>query len=300
MGVSGVLLKILPTAGRKVDLRSFERGIQRSATTKEVKPLRMGVDICVWVHAAENAFCEDLGDERHFSNRGRAELIDAAAVQAAAAESSKQREQLLLEKDLNYVNKCTEYVIKRLKALRDTTNVEILVVFDGNTPPGKQNEVLDRRIRQATYEQQRDEPVDVAGSREAEAQRKKAFRRAGGSRHTTGVYTSIMEALRKERIAFLVAPYESDGQLAFLSLENYIDLIVTEDSDLLCYGASPILFKLNNSPMLEGRFEGMLVCKEDLAANNGSVNLMDFSSAMLSVLFVAAGSDYSTNLNGIG
>lgn len=292
MGVSGVLLKILPSAGRRVDLRSFERGIQRSATTKEPKPLRIGVDICVWVHAAEKAFCDGLGDERHFSNRGRAELISAVET----AESKRER----LEKDLNYVNSCTEYVIKRLTALRDATHAEILVVFDGNTPPGKQLEVYDRRNRQAAFEQQRDEPVDIAGSRECEDKRKKAFRRAGGSRHSAGVYTSIMEALRKEKIAFLVAPYESDGQLAFLSLQGYIDLIVTEDSDLICYGASPILFKLADSMRTEGIPLGILVCKEDLAANNGSANLLDFSSVMLSVLFVAAGSDYSTNLKNIG
>ncbi|GAX22541.1 hypothetical protein FisN_14Hh164 [Fistulifera solaris] len=294
MGVTGGLQKILPNAAafRKVDLRSFQNGIQHSTTTKEPTPLRIGVDICVWMVSADRRFGSQLGDDRHFSNHGRAELLNAVET----AESERER----LEKDLMYVNNCTDYIIRRLNALREQTNVEILVVFDGATPPGKQTEVTDRRNKQALYEQQRDEPVDMTGSREAEERRIKALRRAGASRHYAGVFTAVMEALRKERISFLVAPYESDGQLAFLSMKKYIDLIVTEDSDLICYGASPILFKLKDSPMLDGVFEGILVCKEDLAANQESVNLLDFSPVMLAVLFVAVGSDYSPKLDGVG
>lgn len=299
MGLSGGLQKILPASAtfRKVDLRSFQKGIHRSTTMKELQPLRIGVDICVWMVAADKAFGSQLGDERHLTNRGRAELIHNQADGVEITETER-REQL--EKDLNYVNNCTEYVIKRLKALQKETNVEILVVFDGATPPIKATEVGDRRDKRAELEQQRDEPVDMTGSREAEERRIQAFRRAGASRHYAGVYTAVMEALRKEKIAFLVAPYESDGQLAFLSMEHYIDLIVTEDSDLLCYDVGPVLLKLRDSPMLEGIFEGILVCKEDLAANQDNVNLLDFSSAMLSVLFVATGSDYSPKLDGIG
>lgn len=170
------------------------------------------------------------------------------------------------------------------------------MVFDGATPPCKGQEVNDRHNLRASYELQRDEPVDMAGSVEALERRNKAFRRAGAGRHRAGIYTSIMQALRDEGIPFLVAPFESDGQLAFLSLEGYIDLIVTDDSDLLAYGASPIMFKLKG-----GTTEGTLVCKEDMAATNkGRFNLMDFSSAMISVMFVAAGSDYCSNLRGIG
>jgi len=40
-----------------------------------------------------------------------------------------------------------------------------------------------------------------------------------------------------------VAPFEADAQLAYLSKIKYIDLVITEDSDLLAFGAEKILFK---------------------------------------------------------
>lgn len=251
MGIKGGLGEIFSTAGRKVDLRSFTRGIRHSTSTNDMpKPLRIGVDISMWTYSAENQFSDVLGEENDETGR--------------------------LEQDLKYVQLCTDYVMNRLEALRNSTQSEILAVFDGATPPCKQTEVSKRRNRQVGYEKQR------------------------AGRHRTGVYTSIMEALRDKEIAFLVAPYESDGQLAFLSLEGYIDLIVTEDSDLVAYGASPIMYKIKESNVMDGIPKGILVCKEDLAANTRSLNLLDFSSAMLSVLFVATGCDYWSNLEGIG
>lgn len=45
----------------------------------------------------------------------------------------------------------------------------------------------------------------------------------------------------------MVAPYEADAQLGYLSKINYIDVVCTEDSDLIVYGCKEILFKLDNN-----------------------------------------------------
>jgi 5'-3' exonuclease len=42
----------------------------------------------------------------------------------------------------------------------------------------------------------------------------------------------------------IVAPYEEDAQLAFLSKVNIAQLIITEDGDLLLSGCEKILFKM--------------------------------------------------------
>ena len=42
----------------------------------------------------------------------------------------------------------------------------------------------------------------------------------------------------------IVAPYEADAQLGYLSKINYIDGVITEDSDLLVFGAKNVLLKL--------------------------------------------------------
>ena len=38
----------------------------------------------------------------------------------------------------------------------------------------------------------------------------------------------------------IVAPYEADSQLAYLSKEQIVDLIITEDSDLLVFGCRKV------------------------------------------------------------
>ena len=48
----------------------------------------------------------------------------------------------------------------------------------------------------------------------------------------------VILALRKAGIKYMVAPYESDAQLAFLSREGLVDVVISEDSDLLVYGTS--------------------------------------------------------------
>ena len=48
-------------------------------------------------------------------------------------------------------------------------------------------------------------------------------------------------------LAFVVAPYEADAQLAFLYREGIVDAVITEDSDLLPYGARRVFYKLDRA-----------------------------------------------------
>lgn len=58
------------------------------------------------------------------------------------------------------------------------------------------------------------------------------------------VYRFIQE-LRCLQVNFIVAPYEADAQLAFMYKQGLIDVVITEDSDLLAYGVQKVLFKMN-------------------------------------------------------
>ena len=44
---------------------------------------------------------------------------------------------------------------------------------------------------------------------------------------------SLIRELRKNNVEFLVAPYEADPQLAYLSMSGFVDAVITEDSDVL-------------------------------------------------------------------
>lgn len=50
----------------------------------------------------------------------------------------------------------------------------------------------------------------------------------------------------KERnnVECIVSPYEADAQLAYLSRIDYVDVVVSEDSDLLAFGSKRVLFKV--------------------------------------------------------
>ena len=51
----------------------------------------------------------------------------------------------------------------------------------------------------------------------------------------------FIEYLREKGLKFVVAPYESDIQLAYMLEENFIDYIWSEDSDILAFGCKHIV-----------------------------------------------------------
>ena len=48
------------------------------------------------------------------------------------------------------------------------------------------------------------------------------------------------QAAVSQGIDCIVAPYEADAQLAYLSLSGIAQLIISEDSDLLCFGCERV------------------------------------------------------------
>lgn len=57
----------------------------------------------------------------------------------------------------------------------------------------------------------------------------------------------LLLALKEKSIECIVAPFEADAQLAYLSITKYVDVVVTEDSDLLAYGAHRVFFKMDKN-----------------------------------------------------
>jgi exonuclease-1 len=46
----------------------------------------------------------------------------------------------------------------------------------------------------------------------------------------------LLQALKRKGVEFIVAPYEADAQMAYLAINGLVDVVITEDSDLLTYG----------------------------------------------------------------
>lgn len=52
----------------------------------------------------------------------------------------------------------------------------------------------------------------------------------------------LIQQLQQNNIEFIVAPYEADAQLAFLSLNGFVSAVISEDSDLLAFGCSLVVY----------------------------------------------------------
>lgn len=46
-------------------------------------------------------------------------------------------------------------------------------------------------------------------------------------------------------VKYVVAPYEADAQLGFLARNGHVNAVITEDSDIMLFGCTRVLFKLD-------------------------------------------------------
>jgi exonuclease 1 len=107
------------------------------------------------------------------------------------------------------------------------------------------------------------------------------------------VFQLIVE-LKILEIEYLVSPYESDAQLAYLSLTKYVDLIITEDSDALVYGCRCVLYKLDSS-----NGYGEEIKRRSLGANEG-LSFLNWSDEQFKLMCCLAGCDYAPKVKNVG
>lgn len=101
----------------------------------------------------------------------------------------------------------------------------------------------------------------------------------------------FIKVLKANSIEFVVAPYEADAQLAFMNLNGMISAVLTEDSDLLSFGCTKVLYKLDQSGH----------CIEILQSDLGNVKEMKYwTPSRFREMCILAGCDYLPNLPGIG
>ncbi|XP_020419893.1 exonuclease 1 isoform X2 [Prunus persica] len=142
------------------------------------------------------------------------------------------------ERKLKYI----DYFMHRINLLRHH-KITPVVVFDGGNVPCKAATAEERHRRRKTNH-------DLAMAKFKEGDIRAAtelFQRAVSV--TPSMAHQLIQILRSENIEFVVAPYEADAQLAFLSnLEaekGGIAAVITEDSDLVAYGCQAVVFKMD-------------------------------------------------------
>ncbi|KAL3272457.1 hypothetical protein HHI36_013937 [Cryptolaemus montrouzieri] len=155
-----------------------------------------------------------------------------------------------------YVNFCMKYVNMLLKY-----DIKPILVFDGNRLPAK--EITEKRRRES---------------------RKNAKVRAA---------ELLRLECRRNNVDCIVAPYESDAELAYLNLKGIADVVITEDSDLVLFGCTAVFFKMD----VNGN--GRLVEKEKLPL---CMNMKpdQYTFDKFRYMCILSGCDYLDSLSGVG
>ena len=132
-----------------------------------------------------------------------------------------------------------EYCMKKVKMMQHY-GVTPIVVLDGGALGSKEGTEVERAAKR-----------DAA--RTAARLEKKLRNDEAARKHyvkavdvTPLMARNLVLALRAAGVAYVVAPYEADAQLAYLCLTGLADGAVAEDSDLLPYGCAQVLFKLDD------------------------------------------------------
>ncbi len=89
----------------------------------------------------------------------------------------------------------------------------------------------------------------------------------------------------KENVECIVSPFEADAQLAYLSKIGYVDVVITEDSDLLALGAKCVLYKLSDNGF------GEEICIDDLFKQQ-QMNFSFWNYNMFLTACIMMGCDY--------
>lgn len=164
---------------------------------------------------------------------------------------------------------------------------DMIFVFDGSPLPAKSG-VSDERGKNRGDHLQQAIDAEASGNYElAEHYYRQSIS------ITPLMIKRTIETLKSLDIPFIVSPYESDAQLTFLSLNDYVDCVITEDSDLVVYGCRRIIFKLDR----EGKFSE--ITRSELGNNEG-LSFLNWTNYQFKLFCCLSGCDYLKNLPNIG
>jgi exonuclease-1 len=173
----------------------------------------------------------------------------------------------------------------------------LYLVFDGDVPDEKKSTHLERR---SDFEKKKKLAQEYLKMNSPE------FRAKGRTMLTQTIEVRELESITintlskiNDKIKFIRSDYESDWKLARMFRDGVIDLVVTEDSDLIAYDCKRIIFKLDIS---SGEcdlylFDESFIIR-DTRKFSGKVFVKDFK--LFKEFCVLSGTDYFKGVRGIG
>lgn len=120
-----------------------------------------------------------------------------------------------------------------------------LVVFDGSRIDVKSAEDEKRRLRRETAKREALELLERKRKNLPVDYKELMSKCSQSISITPAMVDKVIAACRELGIRCIVAPFEADAQLAYLSRTNQIHSAISEDSDLLAYGCKRVMLKMD-------------------------------------------------------
>ncbi|KJR87422.1 exonuclease 1 [Sporothrix schenckii 1099-18] len=161
------------------------------------------------------------------------------------------------------------------------------LVFDGDFLPSKASTEASRAKRREESRKAGQELMNAGNPKQAFVEFQKAID------VTPEMACHLIEELKKLGLPYIVAPYEADAQMVYLEREGLVSGIISEDSDLLVFGAKRLLTKLDtHGRCIEINRREFCACRE--------VSLTDFSDTDFRRMAILSGCDYLEGIGNIG
>ncbi|KAH6623508.1 hypothetical protein F5144DRAFT_595660 [Chaetomium tenue] len=161
------------------------------------------------------------------------------------------------------------------------------LVFDGDFLPSKAKTEASRSKRREESRKAGLELLKAGKPSQAYAELQKAID------VTPEMARHLIEELKKADVPYVVAPYEADSQMVYLERQGLISGIVSEDSDLLVFGAKRLLTKMDqHGHCIE-------INRRDFCAVR-EISLTGWTDNEFRHMAILSGCDYLDGVNNIG
>ena len=161
------------------------------------------------------------------------------------------------------------------------------LVFDGDYLPSKAGTEVERAKRREETKKKGLELYRLNKLSQAHLELQRAVE------VTPTMARELIEELKISGVKYLVAPYEADAQLVYLEKKGIIQATISEDSDLLVFGAKNLLTKLDQYG------DCIEIDRSDFAGCRG-ISLVGWTDAEFRRMAILSGCDYLSSIPGMG
>ncbi|KAE8351256.1 PIN domain-like protein [Aspergillus coremiiformis] len=182
--------------------------------------------------------------------------------------------------------KHVDFVLNRVRMLLYFGVIPYLI-FDGDNLPSKAGTESGRH-------QRRQESKTLGLELQRKGRTAEAYQEFQKAVDVTPLMArQLIDELKKMNVQYVVAPYEADAQLVYLERQGIINGIISEDSDLLVFGAKRLLSKLDqHGDCIEISRADFTACRE--------VSLIGWTDADFRRMCILSGCDYLPNIARLG